>query len=89
MAGMRHNKSRLAPVLIVLGALCAALAVYVAGYFLTSKFFPSDGMRGHTRTFNGEWQWKIFSPAARLESVWMGQKVWTHYYSEPMPLGLA
>jgi hypothetical protein len=67
MEGNRR-KSRLAPVLIVAGAVCALLAVYVAGYLLGRQ-------NSSVYCFNAKWKCMLYWPAGRLESLLVGAPV--------------
>jgi hypothetical protein len=72
-ARMDRPKSRLAPVLIVAGILCAALALYVAGYFFggTARTLgPSQG-----RGFRWKWLCVAYAPVAGLEARMRGVEV--------------
>jgi hypothetical protein len=67
MEGNRR-KSRLVPVMIVVGLLCVVLAVYVVGYFYgCEEYTLVNFMR--TRTFNWKWPCIVYAPAARLEAA--------------------
>ena len=84
---MDRLKSRLAPVLIVVGILSAALGVYALGYFLGGEKLahgPYSGPprgAGHSRFFKSRWQCALYSPAAKVEAIAFGLNVRLGYLS--------
>lgn len=64
---MDRPKNRLAPVLMVVG-MCAALGVYVVGYFLLGAKSAYPSGNDIARTYTARWQTATFAPAAFIEA---------------------
>ena len=71
---MNRSKSRLAPVLIVAGFLCAILALYAFSYAVATRRFQQS--TGISRVFSANWQVSVFAPAAAIEAKIKGVEVW-------------
>jgi hypothetical protein len=67
----KRRTSAVAAIVVAIALLCAG---YVGGYFLLSSTFtivPDNKVR----SFRYEWQARLYSPAAKVESCLIGQRV--------------
>ena len=83
------SPSTAAPILAVLAIVLVPLGAYVGGYF-----WLGVRVQGQTRNllgntvdvtqviYNHDWQIRLFSPAARLESIVTGRHVSLHRWEE-------
>jgi hypothetical protein len=86
-------KSRLAPAMIVAGAILAVFLFYALGYFLGSEVSPLSplGIANNKkpyrlRTFDGKWQCALYAPAAWIESVALGVRILPCYEVDGKPI---
>jgi hypothetical protein len=79
MQGMDENrpKNRLASALVV-AVMCAALGVYVAGYFLLGSKSAYPSRNDIARTYTAKWLAMAFVPAAFIEAKIAGIAVSLH-----------
>ena len=60
---------------LLLGCAAGLLAVYIGAYMLLSATGIAHGRE--VRFFQTPWQARLFAPAARAESAWVGRPVET------------
>lgn len=71
-----HSKSRVAPAMIVAGALCALLVGYAWSYLSTDGWdATSNGDVMRIRELQSKAACTLFSPAARIEAIVSGVPV--------------